>query len=68
MPPLIVTGRMGACGNTKRQARSPSPDEFGHDRHEVVAVRAQPMQPDDGGIRCRGGFDLDGLERHGRSR
>ena len=41
-----------ARGNGIRQS------EFGHDRHEVVAIRTQTMQPDDRSIRgARGLYD-----------
>ncbi len=33
--------------------------EFGHDRREVVAVGAEAVQPDDGGIGRRAGFDFE---------
>ena len=60
MPLLIVTGRIGACGNTKRTAASRS-CELRHDRLEVVAVGAEAVQPDDGGRGPRARLDLDGV-------
>ena len=62
MPPLIVTGRTGACGNTKRIAGHSGPQQLGHDRREVVAVGAQAMQPDDGPDRARAGLLLYGFQ------
>ena len=54
MPPLMVTGRTGAFGKTKRQARSPAPHELRDDGLEIMAVGAQAVQPDHGGIRLCG--------------
>ena len=43
-PPLMVTPRRGACGKTKRTRGR---REHRHDVLEVVAARAQAVQPDD---------------------
>ena len=65
MPPLMVTGRIGALGKTKRQARSPRRHEFRHDGFEIMAVGAQAMQPDDRGVGLRRGFDFNGFQHLG---
>jgi len=39
--------------------------DFGHDRREVVAVGAQPVQPDDARRRVLSGFDFDCVEELG---
>ena len=44
MPWLMVTGRIGACGKTKRTGLVQA--QLRHDRLEVVAVGAQAVQPD----------------------
>ena len=61
MPLLIVTARTGACGKTKRTAGLGGNLQLRHDRHEVVAVGAEAMQPDDGGRRRRGGRQHDSI-------
>ena len=65
-PPLSVTGRTGACGKTKRSAALARAHQLRHDRLEVMAVGAQPVQPDHGGLRVAAGFDLDCITRHAR--
>ena len=57
MPPLIVTGRTGACGNTKRKASPCGQSQLGDDRLEIMAVGAEAMQPDHTAGRSSG-FDL----------
>ena len=67
MPPLTVIGRLGACGNTKRIGGQSGGDQFRHDRHEIVAVGAEAVQPDHGETRIRSGFGLYAVEQHGHS-
>jgi hypothetical protein len=43
-------------------ARQTGQVELGHDRREVVAVRAQTMHPDHSGGGTRRGFDFEGFE------
>ena len=43
IPPLMVTARSGACGKDEAHAGQL---EVGDDGLEVVAVRAQAVQPD----------------------
>jgi hypothetical protein len=40
-------------------ARQAGQVQLAHDRHEVVAVGAQAVQPDDGNLRIVGGVDRD---------
>ena len=68
MPLLIVTGRTGACGNTKRIGSVRRQPHLLDDRHEVVAVGAEAVQPDDGGVGTRAGFELDAGKQRGRHR
>ena len=45
------------------------PFELGHNRSEVIAIRAQAVQPDDGGlgVGAGGGFDMGKQGGHGMS-
>ncbi len=46
-------------------ARQAGQVQFAHERHEVVAVGAQAVQPDDGDGRIRGGLDFDIVQQLG---
>jgi hypothetical protein len=73
----MVTGIVFACGKMKRMpgrhrvrvredeadAGQPGQIQFAHHRHEVVAVRAQAVHPDDGDVRVVVGLDLDVFEQ-----
>ncbi len=50
-------------GEDKAHAQRSRHPQLGHDRLEVVAVGAEPMEPDDGGARGCARFDLEGLEQ-----
>ena len=60
MPPLIVTGRTGACGNTNRTGTLEP--ELRHDRLEVVAVGSQAVQPEHREPRRVARCDLDRIQ------
>ena len=62
MPWLMVTGRTGACGKTKRTGLLQA--QLRHDRLEVVAVGAQAVQPDHRRLRRRTGLDFNGFHRY----
>ncbi len=59
MPLLIVTGRTGACGNTKRTAAAGGKASSGTIGHEIVAVGTEPVQPDHAGRGPGAGLELD---------
>ena len=59
----MVTGRTGACGNTKRNCRHAVLEQLGHQRFEVVAIGAEAVHPDDGEVGLGSGLDGDGFER-----
>ena len=64
-PLLIVTGRTGACGNTKRIAQRVGQPHLIDDRHEVVAVGAESVEPDDRCVRMGTGLEFDGGQDRG---
>ena len=67
IPLLIVTGCTGACGKTNRIGAARQV-ELADDRHEVAAVGAEAVQPDDAPLRVAPGLELDRVEELGHQR
>src|SRR5690606_17710741 len=58
----------GGVREHEAQRRPVAADEFRDDGHEIVAVGAQAMEPDDGPGRRRPGLALDAVQQHGNPR
>jgi hypothetical protein len=69
-PPLRLTRAYRRVREDEAQAVPGRQTQLGDDGHEIMAVRAQAVQPDDGGIGGALGFQGDGgggfLQLHGR--
>ena len=52
----------GRVGKDKANPRRPGKIKLPNNGNEVIAVRPQPVQPDDAGLRRDSAFDFDGGE------